>query len=123
MMNSNIYVCHSKSYDYKNILYNSIKNSELFYKNKVILPHDTDMFKSSKDAIASSDLIIADISNPSTGMGIELGWADSFSKRIIYVCNDSTEISKSLLLLSKEYFLYKDCNDLIQVFNNINKII
>ena len=37
----------------------------------------------SKEVIRTSDLVIADISYPSTGVGIELGWADCFNIRVI----------------------------------------
>jgi hypothetical protein len=72
-----IYVSHSTSFDFKEELYKPIRSSDLNSIHEIILPHEDsneqfktlDLFKS-----GGCKLIIAEVSYPSTGQGIELGW-------------------------------------------------
>src|SRR5258708_4223441 len=99
-----IYIAHSTNYDFKNELYVPLRNSALNSQHDIVLPHENDTFIKTKDIIRESDLVIAETksdsliisfvlikdiiresdlviaetSYPSTGEGIELGWADSF---------------------------------------------
>jgi hypothetical protein len=107
-----IYVAHSIVFDFKNELYTPLKNSDLIKKNEFVFPHDGEI-SSSKEAIQFSDLILAEVSYPSTGEGIELGWADSFKKRIICVYKSGSKISPSLDYLKCEKIEYSDLKDLI----------
>ena len=67
-----IYVCHSTSFDYNNHLYEPLKS--VLSDHDLIFTHDADSDFHSKDAIDSSDLVLAEVSYPSTGQGIELDW-------------------------------------------------
>jgi len=49
----------------------------LFKNHEIILPHDKRNLIS-KDIIKKCNLFIAEVSFPSTGLGIELGWANIF---------------------------------------------
>ncbi len=67
----------------------------------------------SMEVIKNSDLIIAEVSYPSTGMGIELGWANTFNKRVICVYKKDTKPSSSLKVVSNEFIEYTDSTDLV----------
>jgi len=72
----NIYLVNSTKFDYKKELYDPIKSSVLKDKHKIIfLPEDPWTFDSS-NLIKNGefDLIVAEVSYPSTDSGIELGW-------------------------------------------------
>jgi hypothetical protein len=108
-----IYVAHSRGFDYKNELYAPIRNSALNSLYTFILPHETDMFINSKHIIQNSDLVIAEVSFPATGQGIELGWADSFSVPVICLYKKGTKPSGSLKVITKTIVSYTDSTDLV----------
>ena len=72
-----IYISHSSKYDYINKIYNPIKESHLNQRNTFFFPHDNNnKVINTKDVISKYDLIIAEVSLPATGQGIELGWEE-----------------------------------------------
>lgn len=71
------------------------------------------MEKITKELIKNADLIFAEVSYPSTGQGIELGWADMMGKNIIYFYKSGTKPSGALSNLTKNMIEYKDQEDLI----------
>ncbi len=76
-MYTKIYISHSSKYDYINKIYNPIKKSNLNQENTFFFPHDdNNKVINTKDVISKYDLIIAEVSLPTTGQGTELGWAD-----------------------------------------------
>lgn len=109
------YVTHSFGFDYQNELYVPLKKSVLSNKFKLILPHDKQTEpRNSEDWIREADLILAEVSHPSTGQGIELGWAHKLAKRIVCVYKQGTKPSSSLKFVSQEMIEYKDSEDLIR---------
>lgn len=112
-----IYVCHSTTFDYANELYEPLKRN-LASLHDLLLPHASDSDIHSKDLIESSDLILAEVSYPSTGQGIELGWADSARKPIICVYNASTAPSGALRHIAKSLVAYTDSQDMITKISN-----
>jgi len=68
-----IYITHSRDFDYKTELYTPLRNSSLNSQHRFILPHETNEFINSKEIIQRSNLVIAEVSYPATGVGIELG--------------------------------------------------
>lgn len=119
-----IYVCHSSSFNYEQELYGPIKRSELYTKHIFIFPHETaSNTLNSQKAISTCDLVISECSYPSTGMGIELGWANKDNKRILCIYKKGSNISKSLKTISGDFIEYTDAVDLIEKLNVfINKL-
>lgn len=109
----NIYISHSSKYDYINKIYNPIKNSNLNEKNNFILPHESKIMNT-KDVIASSDLVIAEVSLPSTGQGIELGWANYSELPIICIYEKSAKVSSSLKFITDKFIEYESSQDMIE---------
>lgn len=116
-----IYFCHSKKLDFKNELYSPIRNSSLNKKHEIIFPHETDEFINSKEIIKDCDLVIAEVSFQSTGIGIEMGWANMMGKKIICVYKQGSKISQSLKTVSEDFIEYNDINNLIDKLNKIVK--
>ena len=72
----NIYISHSSSYDYENEIYKPIKESELAAIHKFFLPHEPENIDvDAKHELKQTDVLVAEVSLPSTGQGIELGQA------------------------------------------------
>ena len=89
-----IYISHSSKYDYISKIYNPIKSSDLIQSNTFFLPHE-DKVLNTKEIISNSDLVIAEVSLPATGQGIELGWADYAKEPILCIYEKGTEISSA----------------------------
>ncbi|MEK7202650.1 MAG: hypothetical protein AAB669_03950 [Patescibacteria group bacterium] len=110
-----IYVSHPTKYDFKKELYKPLRSSVLNEYHEITLPHETaDGPTSTKDIISVQDLIIAEVSYPSTGQGIELGWADSAGVRILCIYRSDTILSSSLKLITNNFIEYKNSDSLIE---------
>lgn len=77
-----IYLAHSASYNFVEELYEPIRQSELSKQHTFIFPHEGEVVDS-KESLAKCDLVIAEVSLSSTGLGIELGWANDLKKNIV----------------------------------------
>lgn len=108
-----IFVSHSTNYDFENELYAPLRESDLSNKNEIILPHENKQDAITKDLIKDCDLVVAEVSHPSTGQGIELGWADMFKVPIVCIHKEGTEPSHSLRKITNDFIAYKDKNDMI----------
>lgn len=109
-----IYVAHSSSFDFKKELYEPLRNSELNNQHNITLPHEqSDRQFNSKEYLPNCDLVIAEVSYPSTGMGIELGWANSLKKRIVCIYKSGSKPSGSLEVVSSDFIEYASPDDLV----------
>lgn len=112
-----LYLTHSSGYDYKNELYEPLKKS-LSKEYDIFFPHDehVDGVKS-KDIIPTSYAILAEVSYPSTGQGIELGWADANNIPIICFYKSGVKISSALRFVSNRLVEYETEDDMIEKLN------
>jgi hypothetical protein len=112
-----IYFGHSSNIDYKK-LYNLIKNLKL--EHNVILPHDISKEPfSSKELMKDIDLFVAEVSMPSTGLGIELAWAKDTGIKIVMLRRKGSKFSDCLKFISNNFIEYKDEKDFIEKFLDI----
>ena len=110
-----IYISHSMHFDYVNELYMPLKSSSLSHNHELIIPHENNIaIENTKDLIKSSDYVVAEVSYPSTGVGIELGWADDLKTPIICVYKEGVEISRSLTFITNRVFSYKSPDDMVE---------
>ena len=109
----NIYISHSSNYDYINKLYNPIKISNLMENNNIIFPHDNNEIINTKEFISNCDLVIAEISFPSTGQGIELGWANYAQTPILCIYENGTSFSSALKIITDNFIEYENEEDMI----------
>ena len=110
-----IYVAHSSGFDYQNELYQPLRKSELNKLHEITLPHEhsTDPFNS-KEYIKECGLILAEVTYPSTGQGIELGWADLYDVPIVCLYKKGVILSGSLKVISNTFIEYENSKDMIQ---------
>ncbi len=106
MVKPTVYVAHSTSFDFKKELYLPLKESALLERYNLIFPHESENFNNSKEVIKNSDIVLAEVSYPSTGMGIELGWANSFNIPIVCIYKKNVEVSKSLEAISSKFIVF-----------------
>jgi nucleoside 2-deoxyribosyltransferase len=116
----NIYIYHSSSFDFKNELYKPIRESELNKKYNFILPHENKIIDT-KQTIKEADLIIAEVSFPSTGQGIELGWANILNKKIICIYKDEHKYSSALKFITNQFYNYNKEN-LVTTLENFIRV-
>lgn len=111
-----VFISHSSNYDFVNKLYKPLRNSKLNKVHKIFLPYE-DSGKGkivlTKNIIKNSDVVIAEVSYPSTGQGIELAWVNAFEVPIICIYKQNCKVSKSLKYLTKTLIAYKDTRDMI----------
>lgn len=108
-----IYIAHASCFDYQNELYKPLKASSLAEKHTLIFPHEADENPThSKAIIGACDAIIAEGSHPSTGMGIELGWADDLGKPIIVIHKRDRQPSPSISIIASAVMPYSNINAL-----------
>ncbi|MFA6518363.1 MAG: hypothetical protein WCV93_01775 [Candidatus Shapirobacteria bacterium] len=116
-----IYIAHSRLFDFQNELYLPIKNSHLSSQHQFVFPHDaTRTTEFSRDIIKTCQLLVAEVSFPSTGLGIELGWAYDLNVPIICLHKPTSPPSSSVSSVSQQILTYSSSTDLI---NTIDKAI
>jgi len=103
-----IYVSHSTDFNYKDELYESLRELKLEF----IFPHEAKEINS-KEQIKKSDMIIAEVSFNKLGIGIEIGWANAFNKPIIFIYKKGIKISNSLKFIPGKFIEYSDKEDMI----------
>ena len=108
-----IYLAHSASYDFVRELYEPIQQSELSKKYTFLFPHGGKPLNS-KDRLAACDLVLAEVSLPSIGLGIELGWANDLKKKIICLHRTDVQPAKSLTFVSRIFIHYQSTQELIE---------
>jgi len=121
-----IYLAHATSFDYKKELYEPLRKSKLNKMYEIIMPHEntTELFNS-KDFFKSDikNIIIAEISYPKIGLGIELGWANAFGNKIICIYKKDAKLSNSVKVVTKNIIAYENAEDLIDKLNETLKYI
>lgn len=110
-----IYVAHSREFDFQNELYLPIRQSNLNHLHTFVLPHEksSNPFDSKLFFQHNCDLVVAEVSFPSTGLGIELGWANIYSVPILSIYRSGSDISNSVRSISHKLVEYTDVADLI----------
>lgn len=111
-----IYVGHSSNIDYESGLYQPLKGSELDDKHNLVFPHEDseELFDSKTFLREECDLMIAEVSEPSTGLGIELGWADLYDVPVICIHREDSDPSGSLSAVTDTVVSYRETEDLVE---------
>lgn len=111
-----IYVSHSTTYDFKKKLYKPLKQSKIARKHNIILPHDSSSeLYNSKDLFnIGCDCVVAEVSEKSFGIGIELGWANSKDIQIICIYKKGIKVSSALKAVSMTFVEYETEEDMIK---------
>lgn len=110
-----IYIGDASSFNYQGKLYLPLKNVVFAKDHEFIFPHEkSNTAVYSKSIIASSDLFITEVSFPSTGLGIELGWANDLGCEILCLHRLDSKPSDALNTICSDYIAYQNTNDMIE---------
>lgn len=114
-----VYVGHSNSYDFKKELYSPIVESSLTSKYNFKFPHENskELFNS-KEFLKKCDYMIAEITYPSLGLGIEIGWADIYGIEIIFLLKKGMKKPNSISAINGHVIEYENELDLTDKLNN-----
>ena len=112
-----IYIGHSSTLNYKKNLYQPIKDSKLSEKHNIVLPHENSnkQFNSREYLENECDILIAEVSKPSTGLGIELGWAEIYEVPTICVHTEESDPSSSISKVTDGIRSYQDSEELVEI--------
>ncbi len=108
-----IYVSHSKELNFIDELYKPIRESNLNSLHTFIFPHEGEERLDVKEILKGCDLVIAEVSIPATGQGIELGWANMLGVPVVCISKEGSEISRSLKYICEKFVTYKNSADMI----------
>ena len=109
----NIYVGHSKDFDYNKLLVSLSKSKISKYFN-IVFPHvKSDKPFNSKEFLKTCKYMIAEVSSPSIGIGIELGWANLYGISIICIYRKGSKVSGSLKVITNNIIEYDNEKHLI----------
>lgn len=101
-----IYVIHSRSFDFENELYAPLRNMVEF---EFIFPHiKENELIDSKELIKGCDLVLAEVSHPSTGSGIEIGRAECLGIPIVAIFKKGASVFSSIKFLTNDIIEYED---------------
>lgn len=109
-MQKKVYAAHSKKFDYQCDYYAPLKKLTDF---EFIFPHekgDEIQFKS-KDVIKRCSVFVAEVTNPSLGTGIEIGWAESFTIPILFLYKKGAKVAASLKTISNNFIEYETIDE------------
>lgn len=107
-----IYVSHASSFNYQTELYGPVQ-ATVDVEHELFLPHASNsQGVLSRDIIPQCDLVLAEVSHPSTGQGIELGWASSTGIPIVCLYKAGSTFSSSLRFVSSTFIEYVSSDDM-----------
>jgi nucleoside 2-deoxyribosyltransferase len=111
MLKPKIYLAHAKEYpNFLEQLYDPFIANLSDYV-EIILPHKkTNEPYDSRILIfgKKTDFVVAEISYPATGLGIEIGWANANNIPVIGIFKSNMKISSSAKTICNKCFKYTD---------------
>lgn len=112
-----IYIGHPSSINYRETIYEPIRSSKLDDEHTIVLPHEAseEPFDSKTFLKEDCDLFVAEVSEASTGLGIELGWADLYEVPVICVCMKGSEPSGSISQVTDNVKSYQNSDELVEI--------
>jgi hypothetical protein len=110
-----IFIAHSSSFNFQNDLYDPIKKSFDSGEYEFIFTQDINvgLEQVTRERVQECDLVIAEVSFPSIGEGIVLGWADSKDIPVICIYKQDSSPSGTLKYLAKVMSEYTDTEDML----------
>ena len=94
----------------------------MFNEHNFVLPHELEeKNENTRDFYKTLDIVIAECSYPSTGLGIELGWLYDDKIPIYCIYKIGKKISDSIKTVTSNIYEYKDINDMIEIIRKIIK--
>ena len=117
-----IYIAHPTSIDYKKEIYEPLRNDDFFLEHELVLPHEKSInVHNSREDYKNYDVVIAECSEPSTGVGIELGWFYDDKKPVYCFVKSGVNPSSAIVSIAEEVINYDDEKDFVEGIKGIIK--
>ena len=114
-----IYLGHPKRIDYL-ALYEKIENDSVLKDYDIIMPHKESKANSNtREFYNNIDIFIAEVSEPATGLGIELGWAFDAGADIYCFSRENVKVAGSLKSITNHFITYSSLDDFILKLSNL----
>ncbi len=112
-----IYVTHSRGkFDFRDMLYIPLRGSILDPQHEIIFPHEfSDEPYDSRPLMATLGLFVAEVTYPSTGLGIELGVASERKVPIVCFCQLGHTYPRSVDRVTNVVYMYSSSNGIIDL--------
>ncbi len=118
-----IYVAHPTGIDYENEIYRPLRKDNFFLEHELILPHKNGVsISNSREDYKNYNIVIAECSKPSIGVGIELGWFYDEGKPIYCFYKEGTKLSSAIRNISEQMVEYRDGRDFVDKIKGIVKM-
>ncbi|MGI5826622.1 MAG: nucleoside 2-deoxyribosyltransferase [Patescibacteria group bacterium] len=75
---------------------------------------EVDIFKRDLNWVKEADVIVAEVTTPSLGVGYELGKAEEFGKKVLCLYRPQDDRSLSAMISGNKNFIIKEYTDLMQ---------
>lgn len=86
----------------------------------IVFPHEKqEDVQLTKENIEKAELVLVEVSIPSTGSGIELGWASAAGKPIVAFHQGGSEHSPALQFVTKTTHVYITEDDIVKVLKTL----
>lgn len=126
-----IYGGRQKLEDYKKIVkelskYGKVLNEEVADDDVIInetKTTDNEIFESLKNRLNIADVIFAEVTIKSLGVGYELGYADSHNKRIICIYDETVTPKITTMLRGNKNLKIIPYTDINNIINNLENIL
>ena len=109
-----LFLAHSSNFDFRNKLYAPLRCSALNSQHEILLPQESEKEEITRDMIKSCDAVVADVSAPSLGAGIEMGWADAFGVPVVIMSEKGSKVSFSVDNVAAKRFEYENPADMLE---------
>lgn len=107
--------------NYGTVLNPEVADSEVIEKENGVL--DEDIFNSLKDRLDTANVVFAELTVPSLGVGYELGYADSHDIRIVGIYDKNVIPKVSTMIRGNKNIEIIPYNDLRDIINNLKDIL
>ena len=106
---------------YGTILNEQVADDDIFISEEKSL--DTDIFTDLENKLKEADLIFAEVTVPSLGVGYEIGYADSLNKRIICIYDQTVTEKITTMLRGNTRLKIIPYMNIEEILSNIENIL
>lgn len=103
------------------VLNRNIADDEVLEKEAV--QNDEDIFKDLELKIKSADLVFAEVTIPSLGVGYELGLADTIGKKVIGIYDSTITPKVSTMIRGNKRIKLISYENIDEILNNLKEIL
>jgi hypothetical protein len=107
--------------NFAEVLNRNIADDEVLEKEAV--QNDEDIFKDLELKIKSADLVFAEVTIPSLGVGYELGLADTIGKKVIGIYDSTITPKVSTMIRGNKRIKLISYENINEILNNLKEIL